>query len=237
MKRAVLVLALVFGGTASADELTIATRIQMGAADAYHGAVAAIARVVPAPIPDITMLTTQPIPQTLSSGYGWRDDPIRHTWRFHSGTDFPADYGTPVLAAGAGKVIFAGRYSGYGNCVQIDHGNGVITLYGHMQRILVKKDAVVAAGDQIGKVGSTGRATGPHLHFEIRLDNRPVDPVAAMTIAQEWRDSPMAGRIAAYQLTPEHQKHLRAYSDRRDGHPSGPRPERAGHTKQPQVLW
>ena len=238
MKRVVVAIALLAAATARADEReqTLAARIQTSVGDAYHDALAAISHVVPAPIPDITMLTTQPIPETLSSGYGWRDDPIRHTWKFHSGTDFPADYGTPVLAAGAGKVIFAGRYSGYGNCVQIDHGNGVITLYGHMQRILVKKDATVAAGDRIGQVGSTGRATGPHLHFEIRLDNRPVDPVAAMTIAQQWRDSPMAGRIAAYQLTPERQKHLRAYSDRRDG-PKGPRPERAARTKSPQVLW
>ena len=234
MKRALFALALVLTARqARADEPTITARLS----SAYHDALATIAKAVPAPIPDISMLTTQPIPETLSSGYGWRDDPIRHTWRFHSGTDFPADYGTPVLAAGAGKVIFAGRYSGYGNCVQIDHGNGVVTLYGHMQRILVKKDAVIAAGDRIGQVGSTGRATGPHLHFEIRLDNRPVDPVAAMTIAQEWRDSPVTGRLAAYQLTPERQKHLRAYSDRRDGHPKGPRPERAGRTAQPQVLW
>jgi murein DD-endopeptidase MepM/ murein hydrolase activator NlpD len=234
MKRVVFALALVLAARqARADEPTIGARL----ASASHDAVEMIAKVVPAPIPDITMLTTQPIPETLSSGYGWRDDPIRHTWRFHSGTDFPADYGTPVLAAGAGKVIFAGRYSGYGNCVQIDHGNGVVTLYGHMQRILVKQDAVIAAGDRIGLVGSTGRATGPHLHFEIRLDHRPVDPVAAMTIAQEWRDSPVTGRIAACRLTPERQKHLRAYSDRRDGHPKGPRPERAARAPQPQVLW
>ncbi|HEY1812582.1 MAG TPA: M23 family metallopeptidase [Kofleriaceae bacterium] len=225
---------------ASSDALaddSIASRAAREVADVYHSAAAAIAEVVPAPVPDITMLTTQPIPQTLSSGYGWRDDPIRHTWRFHSGTDFPADYGTPVLAAGAGTVIYAGRFAGYGNCVQIDHGGGVITLYGHMRKIEVKKGATVAAGDRIGQVGSTGRATGPHLHFEIRLDNRPVDPVAAMSIAQIWRDSPTAGRIAAYQLTPDRQKHLRAYSDRRDG-PRGPRPERAARAAKPApALW
>jgi murein DD-endopeptidase MepM/ murein hydrolase activator NlpD len=242
MKRALLVVAaLVLAPSAArADDPasgdSIAERATSEAADVYHGAAAAMAEFIPVPIPDITMLTTEPIPQTLSSGYGWRDDPIRHTWRFHSGTDFPADYGTPVLAAGAGKVIFAGRYAGYGNCVQIDHGNGVVTLYGHMQRIQTKKDAIVAAGDRIGQVGSTGRATGPHLHFEIRLDNRPVDPVAAMSIAEQWRDSPMAGRLAAYQLTPDRQKKLRAYSDRRDG-PKGPRPERPGHAKPTQVLW
>ncbi len=237
MKRALLVVAaLVLAPSAVRADDSISERAATEVADVYHGAAAAMAQIIPVPIPDITMLTTEPIPQTLSSGYGWRDDPIRHTWRFHSGTDFPADYGTPVLAAGTGKVIFAGRYAGYGNCVQIDHGNGVVTLYGHMQRIQTKKDAIVAAGDRIGQVGSTGRATGPHLHFEIRLDNRPVDPVAAMSIAELWRSSPMAGRIAAYQLTPDRQKKLRAYSDRRDG-PKAPRPERAGHAKPTQVLW
>jgi murein DD-endopeptidase MepM/ murein hydrolase activator NlpD len=195
-----------------------------------------LATLLPAPIPDISVLTTQPIPQTLSSGYGWRDDPIRHTWRFHSGTDFPADYGTPVLAAGPGKVIFAGRYSGYGNCVQIDHGNGVVTLYGHMRRIETKKDAILAAGERLGQVGSTGRATGPHLHFEIRLDNRPVDPVMAMSIAEVWRTSATAGHIAAYQLSPELQKKARAYSDRRDG-PRPERPERKGAPTRTQALW
>jgi murein DD-endopeptidase MepM/ murein hydrolase activator NlpD len=243
MYRVVLLAALLAPSLSFADEnaeTSLDERVATEASVVYHGAAEAMAAIVPSPIPDITVLTTEPIPQTLSSGYGWRDDPIRHTWRFHSGTDFPADYGTPVLAAGTGKVIFAGRFSGYGNCVQIDHGNGVITLYGHMRKIEVKKDQILAAGDRIGQVGSTGRATGPHLHFEIRLDNRPVDPVAAMTIAQTWRDSPIAGHIAAYQLTPEHQKHLRAYSDRRDGHKSDPkeaRPERSGHVAKPQVLW
>ena len=204
--------------------------------DAAAPFVAALASI-PAPVPDISMLTTQPIPQTVSSGYGWRDDPIRHTWRFHGGTDFPAHFGTPVLAAGAGKVAFAGRQGGYGNVVYIDHGGGVVTLYGHMQRILTKKDALVAAGDNIGQVGATGRATGPHLHFEIRLDNHPVDPVKAMSIAEVWRESPTAAHVMAYQLTPDVQKHLRAFSDRhahaRDAEtsdkPTGPRPERKGH--------
>jgi murein DD-endopeptidase MepM/ murein hydrolase activator NlpD len=223
MYRVVLLAALLAPSIAVADP-TMDERVASEASVVYHGAAEAMAAIVPSPIPDITMLTTEPIPQTLSSGYGWRDDPIRHTWRFHSGTDFPADYGTPVLAAGTGKVIFAGRFSGYGNCVQIDHGNGVITLYGHMRKIEVKKAQILAAGARIGQV------------FEIRLDNRPVDPVAAMTIAQTWRDSPIAGRIAAYQLTPEHQKHLRAYSDRRDGHKEA-RPERSGHVAKPQVLW
>ena len=211
----------------------LGARDMLAAADAK---LTTLAAQMPAPIPDISILTTEPIPQTLSSGYGWRDDPIRHTWRFHSGTDFPADYGVPVLAAGDGKVIFAGRFSGYGNCVQIDHGGGVITLYGHMRKIETQKGAIIVAGTRIGQVGSSGRATGPHLHFEVRLDNRPVDPVAAMKVAEVWRASPGAGHVAAYVLSPEIQKKARAYSDRRDG-PRAARPERVGRDKRTQVLW
>jgi murein DD-endopeptidase MepM/ murein hydrolase activator NlpD len=183
-------------------------------------------------IPDITILTTQPIADVLSSGYGWRDDPIRHTWKFHSGTDFPSDPGTPVAVAGNGVVTFAGRQGGYGNVVYVDHGGGVVTLYGHMRRIETKKGATVTAGERIGQVGSTGRATGPHLHFEVRLDNRPVDPVMAMRVADLEREAPALGHLASFALSPDIQKHQRAFSDR-----NSPRPERRGRAKREQVNW
>lgn len=208
---------------------------QLGARDFVHSAADKLADlVVPAAngIPDITILTTQPIPDTLSSGYGWRDDPIRHTWKFHGGTDFPSDPGTPVAVAGNGVVTFAGRQGGYGNVVYVDHGGGVVTLYGHMRRIETKKGATVAAGEEIGQVGSTGRATGPHLHFEVRLDNRPVDPVLAMRVADLERGSPALGHLASYALSPDIQKHQRAFSDRHS-----PRPERHGRAKREQVNW
>ena len=165
-------------------------------------------------IPDLTILRVQPIADTLSSGYGWRDDPIRHTWKFHGGTDFPSDPGTPVDVAGDGVVTFAGRQGGYGNVVYVDHGGGVVTLYGHMRKIETKNGATVTAGERIGQVGQTGRATGPHLHFEVRLDNRPVDPVIAMQVADLERDSPSLGHLASFALAPEVQKHARAFSDR-----------------------
>ncbi len=191
----------------------------------------------PVAIPDLSILTTEPIPETLSSGFGWRTDPIRHDRRFHGGTDFKADYGTPVLAAGNGTVIFAGRQSGYGNVIYVDHGGGVITRYGHLQRIQTKKNAVVAAGDRIGQVGSTGRATGPHLHFEVRLDGRAVDPVTAMTVAGLERTAPAVGQLAAYTLAPELQAKVRAGNDHSDQPHAESRPERASRSKRTQVLW
>jgi len=186
-------------------------------------------------IPDLTILTTDPVANTESSGFGWRDDPIRHDRRYHRGTDFRAEPGTPVLAAGDGVVVFAGRQSGYGNVIYVDHGGGVVTRYAHLRRIETRKDSAVTAGERIGQVGSTGRATGPHLHFEIRLDGRAVDPVTAMTVAELEREQPDAGRLAAFTLVPEIQAQVRDATEA----PSrrGPRPERRGRVKRTQVLW
>jgi murein DD-endopeptidase MepM/ murein hydrolase activator NlpD len=208
---------------------------QLGMRDLLHSAteqLAALAEKVPSVIPDLTILRVQPIADTLSSGYGWRDDPIRHTWKFHGGTDFPSEPGTPVDVAGDGIVTFAGRQGGYGNVVYVDHGGGVVTLYGHMRRIETKVGATVTAGERIGQVGQTGRATGPHLHFEVRLDNRPVDPVLAMQVADLERGSPSLGHLASFALAPEVQKHARAFSDRNQS-----RPERKGRGKRAQVNW
>lgn len=209
---------------------------ELGARDILHAAsdkLTALAAAIPNAIPDITILAAQPIPDTLSSGYGWRDDPIRHTWKFHSGTDFPSDPGTPVGCAGDGKVTFAGRQGGYGNVIYVDHGGGVVTLYGHLRRIEAKVGDAVTAGARIGQVGSTGRATGPHLHFEVRLDGRPVDPVMAMQVAEIERSSPALGHLASFALAPDVQKHQRAFSD---SHGSA-RLERRGRAKRPQVNW
>jgi len=195
------------------------------------------AQLAPA-APDLTVLTKTPLGgDEQSSGFGWRDDPIRHTPRFHSGTDFRADPGTPVFTAGTGVVVFAGRFAGYGNCVQVDHGGGVLTLYAHLRKIEVKKDEAVSAGDRIGQVGSTGRTTGPHLHFEVRLEGRPVSPITAMTVAAMQREDPEAGRLAAFALSPELQRKARDGSDRQRGNHSSQRPERAGRAKREQVLW
>ncbi len=210
--------------------------VEMSLRDLAHRAenqLIAWADDVKPPAPDLSMLTTSPVLEE-SSGFGWRDDPIRHTPRFHSGTDFRADPGTPVHAAGSGVVVFAGRQGGYGNIIYVDHGGGVVTCYAHLRKIEVAKDDKVTAGDRIGPVGSTGRATGPHLHFEVRLEGRPVDPVTAMTVAALERESPSAGRLAAYALAPELQAKAHDGSDRHRGES---RPERAGRAARQQVLW
>jgi murein DD-endopeptidase MepM/ murein hydrolase activator NlpD len=111
-----------------------------------------------------------------SSSYGNRLDPFTHHLSFHPGVDLVAPAGTPILAAAGGRVVHAGPMPGYGNAVDIDHGNGYVTRYAHASKIVVRVGQTVQPGETIAKVGSTGRSTGPHLHFEVRVDDRPVDP-------------------------------------------------------------
>ncbi len=112
----------------------------------------------------------------ISSSFGNRKDPFTGGRAFHAGLDFPAPKGTTVLSAGYGKVTFVGEKSGYGNLVEITHTTGLITRYGHLSAFLVKEGQVVNSGTPIAKVGSTGRSTGPHLHFEVRRKDVAVDP-------------------------------------------------------------
>jgi murein DD-endopeptidase MepM/ murein hydrolase activator NlpD len=216
-------------------------RWQLGMRNVIHGLEDRLAAVVDAAgivIPDLTVLSIEPVAHTESSGFGWRDDPIRHTRRFHSGTDFRGKRGTPVRAAGDGIVVFCGRRGGYGNVIDIDHGGGVLTRYAHLRRIHAKKHAVITAGEAIGQVGSTGRATGPHLHFEVRLDGSPVSPTAAMSVATLQRELPLAGRLAALSLSPELQGATESGVDPpRQRARSTHRPERPGRAKRRQVLW
>lgn len=189
-------------------------------------------------LPDLTVLSTQPVERTESSGFGWRDDPIRHTRSFHAGTDFRGQPGTPVMAAGDGVVRFCGRLGGYGNVIDIDHGGGIVTRYAHLRRITTKKAAAVSAGEVIGQVGSTGRTTGPHLHFEVRIDGAPVSPIEAMAVAQMQREIPIAGRLAALALSPELQASTESDIDPPKQHARpAKRPERTARAKRPQVLW
>jgi murein DD-endopeptidase MepM/ murein hydrolase activator NlpD len=112
----------------------------------------------------------------VSSPFGRRKDPLGRGWAFHSGIDLPGRLGAPVRAAAAGVITQAEYRPGYGNVVRIDHGGGTVTLYGHNQKLLVHRGEHVAASQQIALLGSTGRSTGPHLHFEIQLDGQRVDP-------------------------------------------------------------
>jgi murein DD-endopeptidase MepM/ murein hydrolase activator NlpD len=114
----------------------------------------------------------------VTSNFGWRTHPILGTERFHSGIDFGADYGSLIYASEQGRVIYADWYGGYGNAVIVDHGNGMTTLYAHCSDLYVKDGDVVAKGQPIAAVGSTGFSTGPHLHFELRANGEPIDPAA-----------------------------------------------------------
>jgi murein DD-endopeptidase MepM/ murein hydrolase activator NlpD len=118
-----------------------------------------------------------PIPGAMeTSGFGYRKDPFLGTLALHPGIDFRGNIGDPARASGAGTVISAGQAAGYGNMVEIDHGNGITTRYGHLSEILVRVGQHVDTGDTIGRVGNTGRSTGPHLHYEVRRDGVAIDP-------------------------------------------------------------
>jgi murein DD-endopeptidase MepM/ murein hydrolase activator NlpD len=111
-----------------------------------------------------------------SSNFGWRIDPFTGKQAYHEGVDFMALPGTPIYAAGGGIVVFAEQYAGYGNMIDIDHGNGLISRYAHASKLLVKVGDVVLKGQKIALVGNTGRSTGPHLHFEVRYKGAPQNP-------------------------------------------------------------
>lgn len=114
----------------------------------------------------------------ITSQFGSRFHPVLGYSRFHAGTDFGAEQGSPIQAAETGVVIFAGWYGGYGNAVIVEHGDGLTTLYGHASRLNVREGQTVKKGDVIAAVGTTGLSTGPHLHFEVRRNGEPVDPMA-----------------------------------------------------------
>lgn len=145
------------------------------------------------------------IPQTLpaslefiSSGFGYRADPFTGGGAFHAGLDFKGPVGAPIYSAARGVVSFAGVKSGYGNCIEIDHGNGLMTRYAHMSRFVAQLGQAVGPGDVIGAIGSTGRSTGPHLHFEVRLNDQPLNPrpflEAATHVSEDPRGSAGNGR-------------------------------------------
>gem|GEM_PF-5391621 len=122
-----------------------------------------------------------PIHQPINKGrrtssFGYRSDPFTKRKRMHAGIDYAARKGTPLIASGTGVIKYAGRKGGYGNVVEIYHGKGIFTRYAHMSKINVKKGQRVKKGQKIGAVGSTGRSTGAHLHYEIRVFNKPTNP-------------------------------------------------------------
>ena len=126
-----------------------------------------------------SFLTDVTTSASVSSKFGWRLDPLSGEKRFHQGVDIAVAYGHDVKAAANGIVSFAGAQNGYGNTVVIDHEGGRQTRYAHLSQELVRAGDVVSEGQVLGKSGNSGRSTGPHLHFEMLVNGRPVDPVAA----------------------------------------------------------
>jgi murein DD-endopeptidase MepM/ murein hydrolase activator NlpD len=122
-----------------------------------------------------------PAPEpAVTSGFGPRVHPLDGVAKMHTGVDLRGGEGAPIHAAAGGTVVSAGERGGYGNAVEIDHGGGVHTLYAHASALEVKPGDHVQEGQEVGQVGQTGRATGPHLHFEVRVGGRPVDPTSAL---------------------------------------------------------
>lgn len=121
-------------------------------------------------------LMAMPTEGRFTSSFGWRRHPLWGGRNFHTGQDIANKYGTPIKAADSGEVIFAGWWDGYGKAVVVDHGRGMTTVYGHLSRIYQQVGAIVAKGQVVGLMGSTGYSTGPHLHFEVRINGKPVNP-------------------------------------------------------------
>ena len=130
------------------------------------------------PVPSCTLITSR---------FGYRVAPTTGASTYHGGLDIGAGMGASIVAAGAGDVIYAGANGGYGNCVMIDHGNGVVTVYAHMSSIGVSYGQYVTAGQYVGAVGSTGVSTGPHCHFEIRINGAQTDPAAYFSGLSYWK--------------------------------------------------
>jgi len=136
----------------------------LGRMDAMERALAAIPTSMPAAV------------MMMSSGFGYRSDPFTGAGAMHAGLDFKGPVGTPILAAAEGKVTFAGSHGGYGNAIEITHANGLVTRYAHLSGFNVARGQRVERATQIGRMGSTGRSTGSHLHFEVRLNGQAINP-------------------------------------------------------------
>jgi murein DD-endopeptidase MepM/ murein hydrolase activator NlpD len=131
---------------------------------------------------------------SLGSAFGWRIDPMNGRSALHTGLDFPSDTGTPILAAAGGVIVTQEYHAAYGNMVEVDHGNELVTRYAHASRVLVKKGDLVKRGQKIAEVGNTGRSTGPHLHFEVLVDGINQDPQKFLRAGRQMPGSSVATR-------------------------------------------
>jgi murein DD-endopeptidase MepM/ murein hydrolase activator NlpD len=151
-------------GDGSTDPRFERLGLSLARMDALENGLEGVPQVMPADSGEIT------------SGFGYRADPFTGGGAFHPGLDFRGAYGAPIHAAAEGVVSFVGQIRGYGNVVEVSHGNGLLTRYAHMSKTMATVGQKVAAGDVIGAIGSTGRSTGPHLHFEVRINGSVVNP-------------------------------------------------------------
>jgi murein DD-endopeptidase MepM/ murein hydrolase activator NlpD len=133
----------------------------------------------------------------VTSYFGYRYHPILHFTRFHAGVDIGAGWGSPIVAAGDGRVVVAGWGGGYGREVQIAHGGGITSIYGHMSEVVAQSGSYVRAGQLIGYVGSSGLSTGPHLHFEVHQGSTPVNPLGVRFVSAPVVDAHLADAVKA----------------------------------------
>ncbi len=151
---------------------------------------------------DMMVPTQQPVPgANLGSNFGWRIDPITGGSALHTGLDFQAESGTPIFAAAGGVVVAQEFHTGYGNMVEVDHGKDLVTRYAHASQVFVKKGELIKRGQKIAEVGSTGRSTGAHLHFEVLVQGVPQDPqkflIAGEASARQMAKAGSSGRVVA----------------------------------------
>lgn len=145
--------------------------------------------------------TQQPVKGALlGSAFGWRIDPFTGRSALHTGLDFQAEPGTPILAASGGVVVTQEFHPAYGNMVEVDHGNDLVTRYAHASRVVVKKGDLVKRGQKIAEVGTTGRSTGPHLHFEVMVQGVPQDPQKFLLAGRGQPETPQLALKAQRQL-------------------------------------
>jgi murein DD-endopeptidase MepM/ murein hydrolase activator NlpD len=148
----------------------------------------------PAPVQSGMMM---PVAGSITSYFGYRYHPILHFTRFHAGLDIGASWGSPIVAAADGQVAAAGWAGGYGREVRIAHAGGLMTLYGHMSEIVAQPGSYVHAGQLIGYVGSSGLSTGPHLHFEVRQNGTPVNPMGVHFASAQTVDTGVVNAVKA----------------------------------------
>ena len=154
----------------------------------------AASAATPAPVESGMMM---PARGPITSYFGNRYHPILHFTRFHAGVDIGASWGSPIVAAGDGRIVAAGWAGGYGREVQIVHGGGITSLYGHMSEIVAAPGSFVRQGQLIGYVGSSGLSTGPHLHFEVRQNGQPVNPLAVRFASVQVVDTGLVNAVRA----------------------------------------